>query len=236
MDALTVIFWAFAFVTITFGVEYYIQLRSAKKKYEKAKSVVEDVVFSFNRQLRQEARRLETVAYRVEAVASRVDEAFTGVDELRNNMGKVKENLLADSQSKEPLLSRLTDVERKAGEIVASHEKLVSKVAKLEEPARQLHTIPDTSLEAAIPIRREKALAQLTDTEVSVLELLVSEGARTAPGIKEEVKLSREHTARLMKKLYEEGYLERETDKIPFRYTVKKEMEKFLKKSESEPA
>jgi hypothetical protein len=38
-----------------------------------------------------------------------------------------------------------------------------------------------------------------------------------------------------MKKLYEEGYLERETDKIPFRYTVKKEMEKFLKKAESEP-
>jgi hypothetical protein len=38
-----------------------------------------------------------------------------------------------------------------------------------------------------------------------------------------------------MKKLYEEGYLERETGNIPFRYTVKKEMEKFLKKAESEP-
>jgi len=47
------------------------------------------------------------------------------------------------------------------------------------------------------------------------------------------VKLSREHTARLMKKLYEEGYLERETGKIPFKYTVKKEMEKLLSKPES---
>jgi hypothetical protein len=48
------------------------------------------------------------------------------------------------------------------------------------------------------------------------------------------VKLSREHTARLMKKLYEEGYLERETSKIPFKYSVKKEMEKFLKKTENQ--
>jgi hypothetical protein len=36
-----------------------------------------------------------------------------------------------------------------------------------------------------------------------------------------------------MKKLYEEGYLEREAIKIPFRYSIKAEMEKLLKKTES---
>jgi len=39
-----------------------------------------------------------------------------------------------------------------------------------------------------------------------------------------------------MKKLYESGYLERETSKIPFKYSVKKEMEKLLRKAESETA
>jgi DNA-binding Lrp family transcriptional regulator len=62
--------------------------------------------------------------------------------------------------------------------------------------------------------------------------LLSTEGSKTAPEIKERVRLSREHTARLMKKLYEEGYLERETAKIPFKYSVKKEMERLLKKQE----
>ncbi len=66
--------------------------------------------------------------------------------------------------------------------------------------------------------------------------MLSSEGPKTAPEIKDRVKLSREHTARLMKKLYEGGYLERETGKIPFRYSVKKEMEKFLNKTENPPA
>jgi len=46
--------------------------------------------------------------------------------------------------------------------------------------------------------------------------------------------LSREHTARLMKKLYEAGYVERETKKIPFEYRIKNEMKKLLKKAESE--
>jgi hypothetical protein len=34
-----------------------------------------------------------------------------------------------------------------------------------------------------------------------------------------------------MKRLYEDGYLERETGKLPFKYSVKIEMEKLLKKT-----
>jgi len=37
----------------------------------------------------------------------------------------------------------------------------------------------------------------------------------------------------MKKKLYEEGYLERGSGKIPFRYSIKKEMETLLQKSES---
>ena len=76
-------------------------------------------------------------------------------------------------------------------------------------------------------------MAALTDTEIHVLEFLTSSGPKTAPEIREKVQLSREHTSRLMKKLYEEGYLERETGKLPFTYSVKKEMKKLLGKPEN---
>jgi len=36
--------------------------------------------------------------------------------------------------------------------------------------------------------------------------------------------------------LYEEGYLEREAGKIPFHYSIKKEMEAFLQRVEKAPA
>ena len=84
-----------------------------------------------------------------------------------------------------------------------------------------------------IPIKREKALSPLTETELIVLETLAIEGFKTTSDIRNKIKLSREHTARLMKKLYEKGYLERETGKIPFRYSIKTEMKKFLAKAES---
>jgi predicted HTH transcriptional regulator len=115
---------------------------------------------------------------------------------------------------------------------------LKNKLASLEEELHKLAAAPpqqelktETTL-PVIPIRRDKALASLTETEVAVLEFLSTEGPKTAPEIKEKVQLSREHTARLMKKLYEDGYVERETDKLPFKYRVKAEMEKLLKKPE----
>ena len=234
MDVLTTLFCVVAFVAVVLGAEYYVALRKAKREYDRAKGIVEDVVFSFNRQLRRETARGEATAYKVEAVSSRVDEAFSGIGELRGTLGNMKETLLGNSHDRESLTMRLANLEKKAGGIAATYENLVSRVAVLEEQTTQQRFVPDSGFEAAIPIKREKALAQLTDTEVCVLEFLTSEGSRTAPEIKERVKLSREHTARLMKRLYEEGYLERETGKIPFRYTVKKEMEKFLKKTENE--
>jgi len=36
-----------------------------------------------------------------------------------------------------------------------------------------------------------------------------------------------------MKKLYEKGYLERETGKMPYAYSIKEEMRKILRKTEA---
>jgi predicted transcriptional regulator len=131
---------------------------------------------------------------------------------------------------------RLDEVDKKVRDTVVSQEALTAKISTIEEKAQQFPMFPEAKIEAVIPIKREKVLAPLTETELSVLEMLSLEGPKTAPEIKGKIKLSREHTARLMKKLYESGYLERETSKIPFKYSVKKEMEKLLRKAESKTA
>jgi predicted HTH transcriptional regulator len=115
-----------------------------------------------------------------------------------------------------------------------AQERLIAKITGLEDEVQKFMFAPEMKSEPVMPIRRDKALATLTDTEIMVLEMLLTEGPKTAPEIKERISLSREHTARLMKKLYEEGYLERETGKIPFRYSAKEEMGKFLGKPESQ--
>jgi chromosome segregation ATPase len=222
-------------VTIVAAVEYYRQLRKAHREYEKAKGAVDDIVLSFNRQLKHESSNLEALGYKIEAAASRTDGATRKAEGLDGMMRALESKFAADSEDRKSISTRLIELEKRTSDFFASQETINSKIASLEEQANQFKIAPEVHFEGVMPLKREKAMAQLTDTEVAVLELLVSEGAKTAPEIKERVKLSREHTARLMKKLYEEGYLERETGKIPFKYSVKKEMEKLLKKTESQP-
>jgi chromosome segregation ATPase len=221
-------------VTVGASVEYYRQIRKAQKEYERAREAVEDIVMSFNRELKREADRLELIAYKVEGIAANADTSLRKADSMEKKMGPIESKLEAISENDARILSKIAEVETKTQSFEAVHQTLKKKITEVEEQAQKLSEVPEIRSEPVMPIRRDKAMAALTDTEVTVLEMLSAEGPKTAPEIKERVRLSREHTARLMKKLFEKGYLERETGKIPFRYSVKKEMKKFLKKAESE--
>lgn len=247
--------------TIIASRSYYKQIRSAQKEYEKAKGAVEDIVLSFNRELKRESDRLEQIAFKVEGSLSKSDTGLKRIDNIEKRMlpfeSKVvvldeqKRNfeyqksiletqlnqISSLSQSNSSLSQAFSGLDLKVHDIEVSQESLKQKFSSFEEQIQKISTISPSEFRVepvmpVVPIKRDKALASLTNTEVAVLEMLVAEGSKTAPEIKDRVQLSREHTARLMKKLYEEGYLEREVGKIPFRYSVKKEMEKFLKKEE----
>jgi DNA-binding MarR family transcriptional regulator len=219
--------------TVAASVEYYRQIRKAQKEYEKAKDIVEDIVLSFNRELKREADRLELIAYKVEGSSAKADTSLKKMDNVEKKMAPLENQVSAISQNNTNILSGLTSLESKIKDIEDSQETLRVKITGFEEQIQKFTVAPEIKGESVIPIKRDKAMAALTDTEIAVLEMLSSEGPKTAPEVKDRVHLSREHTARLMKKLYEEGYLEREVGKIPFRYSIKKEMEKLLKKTEN---
>ena len=241
VDLAPIILGVLLAATVAASVEYSRQIRKAQKEYEKARDLVEDIVLSFNRELKRENDKLELVAFKVEGSAAKADTSLKKIDSVEKKVAPLESQLGSISQtitqSNTSLLSGLTGLELKIKDIESSQETLKVKIAGFEEQIQKLtETPPEVRNEPVIPIRRDKALAALTDTEISVLEMLSKEGAKTAPEIKERVQLSREHTARLMKKLYEEGYLERETGKIPFRYSVKKEMQNLMQKAETKPS
>jgi archaellum component FlaC len=226
--------------TAVASVEYYRQVRKAQKEYEKAKNIVQDIVLSFNRELNREAEKIEAIAFKIEGNLGKADSTSKKIEAVEKRIApietQVKTITQAISQSSTSLLSGITGLETKIRDIEATHETIMVKLTGFEEQLQKVTVTPEVKAEPpmpVIPIKRDKAMAALTDTEIAVLEMLSAEGPKTAPEIKERVHLSREHTARLMKKLYEEGYLEREVGKIPFSYSIKKEMEKLLKKSEN---
>jgi TolA-binding protein len=207
---------------------YYRRIRKLTEEYEEAKTLVGDIVASFNKQFRSQEERLSVIARKIVSFASRSDKVDNTATRQEDQIKQISTKI-AELSGLTQLPEQLTDVTQKITEVTKSQGELRERMANLETK----FAAPEISIESAIPIKQDKALASLTSTELSVLEILVNEGEKTAPEIKTRVNLTREHTARLMKKLYEEGYLERTTGKIPFAYRIKEEMRKILKKPEA---
>ena len=210
------------------SIEYYRQISKAKKEYEKAKNIIEDILLSFNRGLKRQANRTEVIAYKLDNSLAKSDTSVKKVESIEKIIVPIEEQIKKINETTTNFSSKTAIIQNRIQNFGETTQKLNNRIEKLEEKITKLTELPEIIRESVIPIRREKALAAITDTEIIVLEVLSLEGGKTAPEMKNRINLSREHTARLMKKLYEKGYLERETGKIPFRYTVKKEMEKFL--------
>lgn len=212
-------------LTIATAALYYGRIRRASKAYEEAKSVVSDIVISFDKQLQRQEEQVETIAQNVEAQAMRNERLSKGLDEQEGRLTIRLTELSSKIASPPDVTTVKADIE--------TLKTQVKDLAQAQEAWKErAMTVPESQIETAIPIRRERALAPLTDTELRVLEYIAAAGEKTAPEIKDMIKLTREHTARLMKKLYQQGYLERRSEKTPFAYRVKEEMLEILKKRE----
>lgn len=207
---------------------YYKRVRKTREKYEEAKDIVKDIVISFNNQLQRLEERVGLVGHKLEFLSVKTEDV-TGIT------GQLKkyETRLSDITVKvdtivgldEQLLPQIEKINERIDKVVEAQEKMEQRISKPQE----------VKIEGVIPIKRERALAQLTATELRVLEILANEEQKTAPEIRSEIGLTREHTARLMKKLYQKGYVERDEAKTPYAYRIKEEMRKILKKTESMP-
>jgi len=258
VDLTPIILSTLVVVTAIAAYEYYKQIRMAHKEYEKAREFVEEIVLSFDRELKRESSKFDSMTTKVDGSYTTADISFRKAEELEQKIGPIKEQLGTLNQSYQVLsqtfslkltelaqntqinvtaLSELSGLEARLKDISTDQELIKAKIAGFEEQFQKISVaqsqaqVQSEIVLPSLPIKRDKALAALTETEIAVLEMLLKEGSKTAPDIKERVHLSREHTARLMKKIYEEGYVEREAGKIPFRYSIKKEMEALLQKS-----
>lgn len=220
-------------VTLGATLEYYRLIRRAKAEYEKAREVVEDVVLSFNRELKRETEKLNVLGYKIEGTTSKTEAFIKKTEVVEKKITPIEEQLNKISNESLGELAKLPGINVKMSAIEENSNRLETQIMNLENKLKKLTELPEVNIESVVPIRRDKALAALTDTEVAVLEFLSTQGSKTAPEIKEKVNLSREHTARLMKKLYDNGYLERDTGKIPFKYSIKREMDNILNKHEN---
>ncbi|MFQ6080120.1 MAG: MarR family transcriptional regulator [Candidatus Bathyarchaeia archaeon] len=232
-DSLLMVTLLLLLATIVAAVYYHGRIKRAHEEYEKAKDVVEDIVISFNRQVQRQEDRLSLIAYKTEAVSSKLEKIEKKARGQARQLADVTSKVGVLSKVNQKIATQIKRMSKRFEDAIATQERIMKKIEEMEKAEYGVPAMPEAKVEAVIPIKREKALAPLTETELSVLNILATEGTKTAPEIRDSIKLTREHTARLMKKLYEAGYLERDTRKIPYAYRVKKEMLRILKKTEA---
>ena len=230
-DLLLMVVTALLLITMGASALYYRRIRRVSEEYEEAKGVVDDIIISFNRQFQKQEDRLRIVTHETEVLSSEGKKIVEKAEKHDRRLADLAGKIEAVSEVEQKLSTQIEKMDKKVNDLTASQERVVQRIAEVEK-ARYKVPAPEAKIEAAIPIKREKALAPLTETELAVLEILAEEGRKTAPEMRERIRLTREHTARLMKKLYEDGYLERDTRKMPYAYRLKEEMLKILKKRE----
>lgn len=198
-------------VTVSASFIYYLRIKQAQREYEGAKDLVKSITLGFTKQL---ARFTGTVK-RIE------EEAEDAQHAAREALKTSSEALVVARQGleeKKRLASRLDETE-KAMESVRTE---IKRLAKSPKPLAQ------TEVGAPIPIKRDAVLDQLTMTEVEVLALIEELGEGSVPEIRERIKKTREHTARLLKKLYDRGFIDRNTSSMPYRYHIRKEIREII--------
>lgn len=214
---------------------YYRRIRDLGKEYNNAKGIVDRIIMSVNSQFKRHTnlihfvtKDLQTLSFENKKVRNKIEQYEAQLSDLANS--------LSDAPNiEEKFFMRFENIRKDVADIKETQNKVVKKLAEIEDTHQKAYA-PEIKIEAAIPIRKEKALEPLTETELMVLETIGKEGEKTAPEIREIIELTREHTARLMKKLYKDGYLERDTHKMPYMYRLKEEMKKILKKREASPS
>jgi multidrug efflux pump subunit AcrB len=200
-------------VTIVASYIFYQRIKMAQLEYEDSKDTVRNITFGFTRQVKKIEHELNKIELDTLQVKNIANEALSS----RKN---VNEATLLGLEKIKQLSDRVNGIE----ETIDVMKKDISKIASQPKVV-----IPvQSSVEAPIPVQSEDILQELTDTELEVLKMIVDFGEGTVPEIKERIDKTREHTARLLKKLYDKGFIDRNTSSMPYRYSIRKEIRDLI--------
>ncbi len=184
--------------------------------------------FRQSRQALSESASLITVI--VSALTSRIETSENLIVQLRSDVDSIntRHNFEKTNTS---VRTEYVNLLGYVQELLTYDKRFVNELTKLktrlavlpQQTQRNLGSKPD------LVLRGENIMEALTPTEIQVVKMLSEEGPKAAPELGKRLNKSREHMARLMKKLYLEGYVDRESNHTPFRYRLSEKLRSTLK-------
>ncbi len=138
-------------------------------------------------------------------------------------VGKLRSVIIQERTAGEIISSIVDSLEKK---IYEKNERMGDLLFRIDllESKMMLSTNKQTKIEDVVSeprrvISSNMMLSDITSTEITVLRLLLN-GPKPPKEIQKELGKSREHVTRLMKGLFEKGYVSRNQNKRPFVYDL----------------
>lgn len=218
-------FWVLAAVSAGFGTllggVVLRKLGISRMSYREAKQLLSAMVCSLSTRMHQNEMLTKALSEQVEILSANLarirSDAQTGDKErLLEYMQDWTGNVKGFAEKVDRLQKNLDNVEQEFQEMRIQ----VDRLGRSQDATSGTRVVP-------VGVVTEHTLGRLSPTERSVLALLVG-GPKAAPEIGRLMAKSREHTARLMKSLFEQGFVERETDRQPYEYHLNEKVKDVL--------
>lgn len=162
---------------------------------------------------------VDALSSRLEKTESVVSSVQAEIDALKTHGNGLEWEQASVRSSYLQLLAKMQEMLSNDKRLIDEVEQLKNKLGPIPQRGRPVEPIADRPNLGGV-LGQSDILASLTPTERETLDILSHEGPKPAPELGKRLDKSREHTARLMKKLYLEGYVDRESNRAPFRYKL----------------
>jgi hypothetical protein len=216
--AINLVSVAVLIAVVLLGFRTVRAFRQSKQAVAESASLLTIIVSSLTSRVQASESLVSDFGVKLEAFDERTSHVESGQSSLRANYLQV--------------LRHLQDVLSNDKRLILELEQMKVKLSAIQQPRIVVRNESNREQVTSLPVPGENFMANLTATERHTLDILGREGGKSAPELGRRVKKSREHMARLMKKLYLDGYVDKESNHPPFRYKLNDKVGSMLENSE----
>jgi DNA-binding transcriptional regulator GbsR (MarR family) len=215
-------------------LRYYDQIKVVSEEYREAKNLVSGVIVGFKGQLRQHEEKVNDLNKEILLLRSiRISDIKSNKNNLTiSDLEKLEQRIEEIQKTNEHPIQEITEIRKLIEGLIENQKDIEKHLETLDERYRGL--LPETEAEQIIPVKTNVLQPQLHTTELEILQTLITEGDMSATEIRNRIGRSREHVARLMKKLHEQGLVERDERKRPYKYAASKKIKETEKREVQE--
>jgi len=192
----------FLSTTLAASIIYYKRIRKLNQEYDSKRDLIKNITWGITRNI------------------------YSSIKKIENEMKKVKVDINNAIMRSEESLEKSDELEKNVKELAGKLDSIQRELLKVKEQIKS----EQIKVEMPIPLDDKKVLNGLNETELKILMILDELEEGTVPEIRGRINKTREHTARLLKKLYDRGFIDRNTSSIPYRYYLRKEVKEIIKR------